>query len=111
MSVNKKSLESLLYVEHQGDLSDNMNENIHLYVFNLIFDIVSKNEKEYKNNKYYKKSKAFKDLCDDIRINLPKSIFVKDGPDYWVLNDKHKKYINYLVYSHALKFILVQLGF
>lgn len=107
----KKSLDLLLWVDHAGDMSDYSNENIHLYVFSLMFDIVNKNKKALENNKYYKRCKAFRELCDDIQANLPRNIYVKDGPDYWKLNEKHKKIIMYEVYSHALKYVLVKLGF
>ena len=104
-----ESLESILYITHDGDKSKSIMENIHIYTINLIFNILNNNS-SYKKFTYYKKSKAFRLLCDTIKSNLPKSIFIKDGDGY-IINTKHKKYPLYVIFSHSIKYALIELGF
>ena len=105
-----ESLESLLYIPHDKDRSGSSNENVHLYVFSLMFNILQ-DKYEYKKIKYYKRSKAFKMLCQTVKDNIPKSIYVKDKYGDYMIDTKNKKYPLYVVLSHAIKYALIELGF
>ena len=115
---NKRSLNDLLYVEDKNDIkvkknrlvgSDDEN-NIHIYSFQLIFDLL-KNPSEMKKCKYYTKCPAFKAVCKDITKHLPKDIFVKDEYGDWKVDTKHKDNILFEVYNHAIQYMLKELGF
>lgn len=107
--INEKTLDSLLYIDHDGNCSDKQSENINLYTFILIYDILY-DEKMYKKTKYYK-SEAFKTMCNEIRNNLPKRIYIKDKNGDYIINTSHKKNNLYSIMSHSLKYILLKLGF
>ena len=106
---NKRSINDLLYVEHKNDNSDDDN-NIHIYSFSLLFDLL-KNPSTLKKNKYYTKCPAFKAICRDAAKHLPKDIFIKDEYEEWKLDTKHKDSILFEVYNHAIQYMLKELGF
>ena len=115
---NKRSINDLLYVEHKNDIkakgnrlvgSDDDN-NIHIYSFGLLFDLL-KNPSTLKKNKYYTKCPAFKAVCKDAAKHIPKDIFIKDEYGEWKLDQKHKDSILFEVYNHAIQYMLKELGF
>ena len=94
--------------EHVNDAADTKEKKLQLYSANLLHDIIV--DGNYASNKYCKKSKGFKHLCDDIRANIPKSIY-KENASGIPIDPKHKKLTLLHVYLHAMECALKKLGF
>ena len=109
MNKNKQKLDDLLFIKHKGDITSDSKTNIHLYTFKFIFDLL-RNPSEAKKCKYLK-CKGFKDLCDDIRKNLPKNIFIKDEYGDYKVDEKNPKNTLFDVYNHSIEYALKSLGF
>lgn len=106
----KLSLDHLLYVHHRNDTKSD-DSNIHLFVFKLMYDIVH-NYKGYRDLEIYKQSAAIREICRKIKKKIPKSIykFYDHDDEYECVNSKHRKYTNFIIYSHALTYALTRCG-
>ena len=110
MSKYQQGLSSLLEVRHRGDMSGSSNENLSLYVFSLLYDLLY-NFDVVKRNKYYVKCDGFRTLCDDFKENMPKAIFERDSDGSYMLNSQHPKVVLFRVYFHSFKYALNKLKF
>lgn len=102
------SLDTLLYVPHPGDNTDDMATNLHILSCALMYNILYSNA--YKETRYYRDYEPFRELCQEIQDNVPKNVFMEDN-NQMIVDNNHPRITTYKCYRHCLEYMLKELGF
>ena len=104
--MSEPTLEYLLFIEHDGDETDDPVTNIHVFSYMLMCNLICGGE-EYKRFN----TPAIIELCEEIKQNVPRDIYkdrVNNAPPE--LDRQHPKINTYMCYRHCLEYALTQIG-